>query len=84
MTELEVDVVRAFAAALTGRARRHLELNYDSIRYVRAACEHHTPAELARICSAKPVGTVSNPAELILYRLRREARLEDNDEGDAS
>lgn len=80
MTETERDVLQAFTAALTSAARHALELNYDSIRYIRAATEHHTPAELARIASAKPVGAgVANPHQLILYRLRREARIDDYD-----
>lgn len=79
--DTELDVIRAFTAALTPAARHALELNYDSIRYIRAATGHHTPAELARIVSAG-IGrqNPANPSALILFRLRRESGLDDDQE----
>lgn len=74
MTDLEHDVIRVFSLALTPAARHHLELNYDSIALIRAACEHQTPTELARIVSVG-IGwhTPINPWPVMRYRIARAA-----------
>lgn len=73
----EPDPVRAFVDALTPAARHHWygRVNtFDAIPLIRAACERHTPKELARIAS-KGVQrrTPHNAHEVIMFRLRREA-----------
>jgi hypothetical protein len=77
------DVLRQFTAALTPAARHHLDLNYQSIALIHAATEHLPPLELGRICSTG-IGwhTPANPAGLILFRLRREAHIDDDTEAD--
>lgn len=68
------DPLRHFSNSLTPAARHHLDLNYQTIRAIRQACERLTPVELARIVS-KGIGwhTPANAPGLILYRLKREA-----------
>lgn len=74
------DPVHAFTEALTAAARHHLELSYESIRLIRAASEHLPPLELGRICSAG-IGWnhPANASALLLYRLRREAHIDDQE-----
>jgi hypothetical protein len=82
-TDVTDDPIRLFSNALTPAARHHFDLNYQTIRLIRAAAQHRPPAELARICSTG-IGwhTPANPAGLILFRLRREAHIDDDTEAD--
>lgn len=83
MTTPDTDVLRDFTAALSAAARAHLShvSIYESIRYIRAACERLTPAELAKIVG-RGIGwhTPANAPGLILYRLKREAGALDDDQ----
>jgi hypothetical protein len=79
VTAPEQDPVRAFTSALTAAARSHLDLTYESIRLIRAATERLSPLELARICSVG-IGWnhPANAARLLVFRLRREAQIDDD------
>jgi len=80
MTAPKQDPVRAFSAALTPTARRHLELTYQTIPLIHAGCERHGPEKLARIvCNGVGGRTPANAAGLMLYRLRREAGIDDQE-----
>ncbi|HEX4432811.1 MAG TPA: hypothetical protein VHZ96_26295 [Frankiaceae bacterium] len=78
-----VDPVRAFTAALPRAARDRLVLDYQTIPLIRAGSAKHGPAELARIVSAG-IGrqNPANPGALVLFRLRREAGIDDDQEDD--
>jgi hypothetical protein len=81
MTVTDSDPVRAFTAALSPAAHRQLPIDYTTIPLIRAGAEHRTPQELARLVGAG-IGwhTPANPHQLMLFRLRREARIDDDQE----
>ena len=77
-----VDPVPLFVAALTDKARHHLELNDDSRRHIRTACRQIPPRELAR-CVSCDIGwnRPYNARYVIAWRLARAASEQSNDEG---
>lgn len=82
MTGTDQDALRAYTQALTPAARHALGgLDNDTIRWIHAATERIGTAELARICSKGIHHGTTNARGLIRYRLRREARLDLEEEG---
>lgn len=73
------DDLAAWHRALPAHLARIVTLDHATIPALRAALERKPAAELARICSLGITRRTANPRGLVLFRLRREAGLLDQD-----
>lgn len=80
--DVDTDPLRAFLDALTPAARHGYDHHTpETINAIRTALDHGIPVtELARICSTGITRQTVNARGLVLYRLRREAGLLDEDD----